>query len=196
MPPDPGEQWALDAHAHRPAGARRGNDSLSPGSQVPPRARNPPLPPPVSGKRHPGCAPQGILLALFVGPLRPLPDGEGLEAVIALIFHPHRQRRHWIEAVGKQLPGAVNERLAGAGDDDLARAFQPGGEPAGSIGGNNQPDSLRVSHWPPPSWPPSLSHHFFAVGQSPSCRSELAGQDAVRGPPAHALPDVQLSRGI
>ena len=92
------------------------------------------MPPPVSGKGHPACAPQGILLALFVGPPSPLADRQGLEAVIGLAFMTHRERRGRIEAAGKQLPGAVNERLAGAGDDDLTRAFQPSGEPSGGFG--------------------------------------------------------------
>src|SRR6266851_10197698 len=64
------------------------------------------LPPPVGRKRHPGRAPQGILLALFVSPLRPLADRQGLEAVVGLALVPHRQERARVEALGQQHAGA------------------------------------------------------------------------------------------
>jgi hypothetical protein len=54
---------------------------------------------------------------------------------------PHCEQRNGIEAAGKHLSGAINERLAGAGGNDLTRAFQPSGEPARSFGGNDQANS-------------------------------------------------------
>ena len=69
----PGEWWAVAAVA-----VRRGSDSPSPGPQVPPRARNPTFAPP--GQREEASSAvrlQGILLALFVGPLAHWPIGRG-----------------------------------------------------------------------------------------------------------------------
>ena len=53
----------------------------------------------------------------------------------------HRQERGWVETAGKKLPGTVNERLAGAGDDALTRAFQSGNELAGGSRGDEETDS-------------------------------------------------------
>jgi hypothetical protein len=45
-------------------------------------------------------------------------------------FMSHREGYGRIETSIQQDAGAVNERLAGAGDDELTRAFQPRGESA------------------------------------------------------------------
>ena len=70
-------------------------------------------------KRPPPSAGQGTLLALLVGPLRPFSDRRRLEAVVGLPLVPHRKQRGGIKATSQQLARTVNQRLAGAADDDF-----------------------------------------------------------------------------
>jgi len=56
----------------------------------------------------------------MIGPLRPLPDRHGLEAVVWTALVAHGERGGWIETSGQQLAGAINERLAGVAGDDIA----------------------------------------------------------------------------
>ena len=93
-------------------------------------------PPPSTGKRYPALRLQTALVGLGIGPLRPLGDRHGPEAIVGLPFHAHREGRGGIGAAGEQFPGAPTspdvqsrgrpvtrypgERLCPAGEGDCA----------------------------------------------------------------------------